>query len=582
MITKEEMRNLRDYALITLMKTFRRMELLDEKRNNNEEITKLRHFIGQFVHRTMQSDNPPDEDINLIDKYPEILEIADEKDEEKANSLTKKLLQTYRKELIDSTSDYQKISEGDYEKVMINAAAVYEQVFKPEIDAHNNNRRNKNNQIGKTEFVSSLIKGEVDDDIAHLVLNAKKRVMEEIKNRQFTPDEPNKRAFQQDLNDLLPGLTIEYPDKGNTAAVQQANAKVRSYFSAADAKNYRDKYPEDETARRIAPGSKEDFLKMLGSLAQAGYLQVHKDIEPNKRTLNETYTSFRNILIKNYPNEDPERLIAKVLGVPENLSTEETDKRCLEAFAEKGASVYTQMLGGFIQLRADTFPNEPINESVVSALKIYIDGMSQGIQDIKTLALIIPDKEGPSLSERQENKLAQKIKKEQAGQQHVNVDHINPVASAITLYLKAHPEEGGELDPNKLRLPKLLKLAEKAYILVDNIANHRQVIGRKVNDQLEAHGSYVLTQKRDNSIVATSYSSSKIKEIISKWGAGINKERYMEAFDKYTKSDSRGIITTTLNLPENSDVARLREQYAPKKNALDLRVILEKIPYKQK
>ena len=575
--------NLQDYALITLMKTIRKIELLDEKRNNTDEITKLRHFIGIFVHKTLNSESVSEESLALIDRYPEILEIADQKDEVKANELTKSLLQKYRKELLSSVKDYKKISEGECEKVMLNASAFYAQIFKPEIEAHNASRRNKDNQINKEEFIKSLMLGEINDDTAKIVLKSKEAIMEKIKNRQFSA-KPEERLFQAQINDILPGLTIDYSIKGNTSAVQQANRKVRSYFSAADALSYRKDYPDDETARRVAPGSKEDFLKLLGSLAQAGYSQIQKGIEPNERSLSESFNTFKTIIAKNYADANNEEFINKVLGVGQGLAPEKQKAAQLAAFAEKGASVYTQMLGGFIQIRRDTFPSEKINISnIISALKKYIDGMTDGKQDIKAMDMLMPDQDNTMLSISQEKKRGQEIKKEQAGKQHVNVDHINPVASAITLYLTAHPEEIGEKVPdiNLLKKGKLLELVEKAAPLVDNIANHRQVIGNKVNDALDAKGSYILGGKRDNSIIACSYSAAKVIELIRVADENIDKSRYIAAFEKYSKADSRGIITTALDLPEHPDVAKVRETYAPRKNTLDFRMVLDNISIKE-
>lgn len=549
--------DMRDYALITLMKTIRRLELLDEKRNNESDIAKIRRYIGMFVQKAFNGKVEENSANSLFDKFPEVLAIAEEKDEAKADAITKELIKTWRKALLNQVTEYQKLSENDCETVILNAEKVYDEVFKPFIDTHNKARRNKDNQIDRKEFVKAVMSGDMSDDIERIVLSVRENVIKKLKERK--KDTTKIPLFKEEINSIVQGLDVSYSIARNSDAVKQANRKVRSYFSKADAASYRKDYPKDFTARPIKEGSKEDFLKLLGSLAMAGYNQVHLGIRPTEASFN----SFKDIMKKNYP-QDTDEIINKSLGIAKN-SDKETQ---FKAFADKGASIYTQMLGGFIQLRMDVLKETP-NTSIINSLKKYIEGMQNGAQDIHTLSMLMPEKDDGRGS----------VKQQLSQDQHVNVDHKIPVASAITTYIQLHLELGGALDPNKLSEKQLLELAEKAAPLVDNISNHRQVISKKVNDKLEANGNFVLDKEKDNSILAVSYSYKNIQENIAKM-TGLNsdmKNRYKEAFSKYSKASKLGtnIITTELKLPENADIDKARKENTTNKDILDIRVITE-------
>lgn len=292
-------------------------------------------------------------------------------------------------------------------------------------------------------------------------------------------------------------------------------------------------------------------------MAAAGYNQVHLGIKPSE----DTFNKFKEIMKKNYPHNTDE-IINKSLGIAKNADKEAQFK----AFADKGASVYTQMLGGFMQLRMDTL-NETPNINIINSLKKYIDGMQNGVQDIHAMSMLMPDKDNGNES----------VKKQLSQEQHVNVDHKIPVASAIPLLIKLNPEMGGNLDPNKLQLSQLLELAEKAAPLVDNIGNHRQIISKSLNNMLEANGQFILDKEKDNSILAVRYQLPKIQEAISKmFGSDTAKaERYQEAFAKYSKADKQGVITTSLALPEAEVLTNARKENSSDKNILDVRVITE-------
>lgn len=552
--------DMRDYALITLMKTIRRLELLDEKRNNETDIAKIRRYINLFVQKALSENNKIENGEAMVDKFPEMLEISEEKDDKKANNLVKDLMKKWRKALLSQISDYKKLSENDCETVLVNTEKIYDEVFKPYIDQHNKARRNKDNQINRQEFVKSFMRGDIDDNIEKIVLAAKENILLKIKERKG--DTSRTSLFNDELNSLIPGLSVDYQTSRNTAAVKQANIKVRSYFSKADADKYRKGFPDDLNARPVREGSKEDFLKMLGSMALTGYNQVHLGAK-NSKSNSDNFEIFEKIMKKNYP-QDTDEVINKTLGIGKNADREAR----MEAFMDKSASVYTQMLGGFIQLRADIFNDKSVNYNIIRSLKKYIDGMQNGVQDIQAMSLLLPEKDSG----------AGTIKQEQAKEQHINTDHKIPVASAITLYLKLHPELGGDLDPNKLKLKHLLELAEEAAPLVDNISNHRQVISKKLNNELEADGKLKLETKKDNSILAVRYSHEKVQKLI----AGMpemkaeDKERYKEAFSKYSKADKRGVITTSLNLPEAEILSQARKKNSAKKDILNARVLIEK------
>ena len=547
--------DMRDYALITLMKTIRRLELLDEKRNNESDIAKIRRYIGMFVQKAFNGNIEESTANSVFDKFPEVLEIAEEKDEAKANALTKELMKSWRKALLNQITEYKKLSENDCETVILNAEKVYEEVFKPYIETHNKSRRNKDNQIDRKEFVKAVMSGDMSDDIERIVLSAKESVTKKLKERKG--DTQSKPIFKEEINSIVQGLDVSYSISRNSDAVKQANRKVRSYFSEADAATYRKEFPDDFTARTKKEGSKEDFLKLLGSLAYAGYNQVHLGIQASE----ESFNKFNDIMKKNYP-QDTEEIINKSLGIPKNADKEAQFK----AFADKGAAIYTQMLGGFMQLRIDTL-NETPNTNIVNSLKKYIDGMLSGKQDIHALSMLMPENDTGTGT----------VKQQLSKEQHVNVDHKIPVASAISLLIKIHPEIGGNLDPNKLQKSKLLELAEQAAALVDNISNHRQIISKSLNNMLEPNGQFTLGKEKDNSILAVRYSLPKIQEALGKmFGSDSKKfERYQAAFAKYSKSDERGIITTKLKLPEAPEIVAARKENSTDKKIFDIRVITE-------
>lgn len=549
--------DMRDYALITLMKTIRRLELLDEKRNNETDIAKIRKYIGSFVQKAFNGNIDADKADTVFDKFPELLEISEQKDEKVANEMTKELMKKWRKALLNSVPEYKKLSENNCETVILNAEKVYDEVFKPFIDTHNKARRNKDNQINRSEFVKSFMSGDVDENMEKFIDDAKKSVLKKLKERKS--DTTQTPLFKEEINSIIQGMEINYSISGNTDAVKQANRKVRSYFSKADAASYRKDYPKDFTACPIRGGSKEDALMYQGCLANAGYNQIHLGIRPSA----DSFNNFKKIMAKNYP-QNSEEIINTSLGIAKNANEDAQ----FEAFSNIGASYYTQLLGGFIDLRKNIMPNEPINSNIVVSLKKYIDGMSAGVQDVHVMSLLLPEKDSGRGT----------VKQEQSKEQHTNVDHSNiPVAAAIPLYIKLHPEFGGNLDPNKLKLNQLLDLAEKAAPLVDNIGNHRLVVSKAVNDLLEPNGQFVLGKEKDNSILAVRYSLSGVKKALKEmFGSDSKKlQRYTEAFDKYTKADKRGIVTTNLNLPEASEINKLRKENSSDKNILDVRVMTE-------
>ncbi len=547
--------DMRDYALITLMKTIRRLELLDEKRNNESDIAKIRRYIGLFVQKAFNGKTDEDKSNAVFDKFPEILEISEQKDEKTANEMTKELMKKWRKALLSSIPEHKKLSENDCETVILNAEKVYDEVFKPFIENHNKSRRNKDNQIDRKEFVKAVMSGDMNEDVERIVLSAKENVVKKLKERKN--DANKKPIFKEEINSIVQGLDVSYSISRNSDAVKQANRKVRSYFSKADAATYRKDYPKDFTAPMVKDGSKEDFLKLLGSLAIAGYNQVNLGIQPSE----DSFNKFKEIMKKNYP-QNTEEVINKALG-----TTKSADKEMqFKSFAEKGASVYTQMLGGFMQLRMDILKETP-NANIINSLKKYIDRMQSGVQDIHTLSMLMPEKDNGNDS----------VKKQLSQDQHVNVDHKIPVASAIPLLIKLNPELGGNLDPNKLQLSQLLDLAEDAAKLVDNLGNHRQVISKSLNNMLEPNGQFVLGKEKDNSILAVRYSLPKIQEALGKMFGSDGKklERYQEAFAKFTKSDERGVITTEMKLPEAPEIAKARKENTSDKNILDIRVLTE-------
>lgn len=549
--------DMRDYALITLMKTIRRLELLDEKRNNETDIAKIRKYIGSFVQKAFNGNIDADKADTVFDKFPELLEISEQKDEKVANEMTKELMKKWRKALLNSVPEYKKLSENNCETVILNAEKVYDEVFKPFIDTHNKARRNKDNQINRSEFVKSFMSGDVDENMEKFIDDARKSVLKKLKERKS--DTTQTPLFKEEINSIIQGMEINYSISGNTDAVKQANRKVRSYFSKADAASYRKDYPKDFTACPIRGGSKEDALMYQGCLANAGYNQIHLGIRPSA----DSFNNFKKIMAKNYP-QNSEEIINTSLGIAKNANEDAQ----FEAFSNIGASYYTQLLGGFIDLRKNIMPNEPINSNIVVSLKKYIDGMSAGVQDVHVMSLLLPEKDSGRGT----------VKQEQSKEQHTNVDHSNiPVAAAIPLYIKLHPEFGGNLDPNKLKLNQLLDLAEKAAPLVDNIGNHRLVVSKAVNDLLEPNGHFVLGKEKDNSILAVRYSLSGVKKALKEMFGNDSKklQRYTEAFDKYTKADKRGIVTTNLNLPEAPEINKLRKENSSDKNILDVRVMTE-------
>ena len=285
--------DMRDYALITLMKTIRRLELLDEKRNNESDIAKIRRYIGLFVQKAFNGKTDEDKSNAVFDKFPEILEISEQKDEKTANEMTKELMKKWRKALLSSIPEYKKLSENDCETVILNAEKVYDEVFKPFIENHNKSRRNKDNQIDRKEFVKAVMSGDMNEDVERIVLSAKENVVKKLEERK--KDANKKPIFKEEINSIVQGLDVSYSISRNSDAVKQANRKVRSYFSKADAATYRKDYPKDFTAPMVKDGSKEDFLKLLGSLAIAGYNQVNLGIQPSE----DSFNKFKELFIIN-------------------------------------------------------------------------------------------------------------------------------------------------------------------------------------------------------------------------------------------------------------------------------------------
>lgn len=548
--------DMRDYALITLMKTIRRLELLDEKRNNESDIAKIRRYIGLFVQKAFNGKTDEDKSNAVFDKFPEILEISEQKDEKTANEMTKELMKKWRKALLSSIPEYKKLSENDCETVILNAEKVYDEVFKPFIENHNKSRRNKDNQIDRKEFVKAVMSGDMNEDVERIVLSAKENVVKKLKERKN--DANKKPIFKEEINSIVQGLEIDYSIAHNTPAFQQAIKKVRSYFSKTDAKTYRKLYQEDLTARKEAEGPKEDALRYMGYIAEAGYRQIHYGIKPSldDKDLNKCFYKFEEIMKKNYP-QNTNDVINKAFGIAKNADKETQFK----AFADKSASFYTQMFGGFIQLYIDTLHKNPDNK-FPNTHRDFIAGMQNGSQDVHIFSMFDVKKDNGTGS----------IKSQQSGEQYSNMDHKIPVAVIIPLYIMLHPELGGKLDPNKLKKEQLLELAELAAKLGNNLGNIRLVVSKETNKKGEANGHLVLGKDKDNSILAVSYSLPVVKEALKEIFKEKSEtcERYIEAFDKYTKSDERGIITTNLNLPEAVEIDKLRKENSTNKNVLDV------------
>ena len=555
--------DMRDYALITLMKTIRRLELLDEKRSNESDIAKIRRYVGLFVHKAFNGKTNEDAANTAFDKFPEILEIYEEKDEKTANEMTRELMKSWRKALLSSIPEYKKLSENDCETVILNAEKVYNEVFKPSVDTHNKSRRNKDNQINREEFVSAVMNGEINEDIQRIVLSAKENVIKKLQERKNKATQ--QPLFIEEINSIVPGLQLNYSISRNSDALKQANRKVRSYFSKVDAAAYRRDYPNDFTARTAKEGSKEDALKYLGYMAEAGYRQIHLGVQPspNDKELNNLFDKFVAIMKKNYPKNTDE-VINKAFGIRGKADKEAQ----LKAFADKSASFYTQMFGGLVQLYTDTMNKNPTNV-FPRTVKQYIDGMQNGRQDVHIFSMFDLRKDTGNGS----------IKSQQSGEQYSNLDHSNiPVAAAIPLYIKLHPELGGALDPNKLELKQLLELAELAAPLINHLGNHRLVISKSVNNELEANGKLILGAKKDNSVLAVSYSLENVNKALKEIFGNDTEtcKRYMNAFTSYTKSNKRGVITTDLTLPEAPAIAKTRKENSAGKDILgSTRIIIE-------
>ena len=552
--------DMRDYALITLMKTIRRLELLDEKRNNESDIAKIRRYIGMFVKQAFNGNVEENTANSVFDKFPEVLEIAEEKEETKANALTKELMKSWRKALLNQITEYKKLSENDCETVILNAEKVYEEVFKPFIDTHNKARRNKDNQIDRKEFVKSFIRGDIDENMEKFIDDTRKKVKDKIINKlkEQKQDTTRKPLFREEINSIVPGLEIDYSIAHNTPAFQQAIKKVRSYFSKADAKTYKNLYSQDHTARKEEEGPKEDALRYMGYMAEAGYRQIHYGVKPSldDKDLKECFDNFKEIMKKNYP-QDTEEIINNAFGIAKNADRNSQFK----AFADKSASFYTQMFGGFMQLYTDTLHKNP-NKEFPSTFRNFIAGMQNGSQNVHIFSMYDVKKDNGTGS----------IKSQQSDEQYSNMDHKIPVAVIIPLYIMIHPELGGKLDPNKLKKEQLLELAELAAKLGNNLGNIRLVISKETNKKGEANGHLVLDKDKDNSILAVSYSLPVVKEALKEIFNEKSEtcERYTEAFAKYTKSDERGVITTNLNLPEAQEIDRLRKENSTDKNILDV------------
>lgn len=548
--------DLRDYALVTLMKAINRAKLLDEKRNNESETAVIKRYLRILAERdgdVFKSIADPAVKSELENL---VIDIACEKDEKAADEKVKALMRSWRKSLLKTADEYKVISKGDCETVTVNAERVYAEVFKPFIDEHNNSRRNKKNQIDTGNFVKRVMNGDIGEEEESILFKSEKRLLKRLNERR--QDTANKSLFIKPINKVFGSYKLDYKDGGNNSNVRQANKKVRSYFSYADAVTYRNQYKDDETARKPAPGSKEDFLKLLGCMADYGRRQImsgSKDVETD-------LADFKKIIVKNYPDKNAEKIVNRALGTDGKADS----KAQLAAFAEKSSAVYTQMLGGFVQLSLDK-NNGNLNSNIAASVESFIDGLKKGSQDIQVFSFLDLAKDTGIGT----------VKQQQSGEQDCNADHKIPVGADLTLYLKMHPEEKAT-DPNELPLKRLLPMAERAAHLVDNISNHRLVLDRKVNNELEAGGSLDMGMKKDDSILAVRYSPAAVLKCVDQIaGKGtVAAKRLTQALQKYSASDKRGIITTTLALPEPDDLANFRRENTAKRESV-LHMIIDKV-----
>ena len=555
--------DLQDYALLQMMKTFRRLQFLDRAQNDKDEVTKLRHYIGMFVHRALDMPSSKQIDV-LFEKYPEILDIADERNPEKANELTKQFLLIYHRKFLDSIPAYKKLAEGNCETVILNAQQVYKEIFAPEVKQYNKTRSGKNSPIDIDQFVISFMHGEIDERMKQKVSIIKEKVLQKIYIRK---QNPKKSIFQQELNRVASGLKITYKTSGNTKAVQQANEKVRAYSSKTDAETYRanclnpaKQYQPDFDLPPKVSGPKEDFLKLVGSMAAHGYNMIHKGITPSKGN----FDDFCSILQKRYPKN--KNIVSTVLGlVPDSDRTAQ-----FEAFSNKSAAAYIQMFGGFMQLRHHIFPNKPATSNTVTSIKKYINGLQDGVQKIEALDLLQKDDGKTGIHQQLRT------------QQLVNGDHKFPVACAISMYLALHPELNKPLDPNMLNWSQLSEIIPKAAALVDNLSNYQEVIGKQTNDIAETRGGeFILNNQKDNSVLACCYSPKDVIRMVEQIDSSDfdakTKKRYVEALQKYSKADSRGIIGTSLNLPEHNDIARARQEHTTDKKLKNVHALFANV-----
>ncbi len=342
----------------------------------------------------------------------------------------------------------------------------------------------------------------------------------------------NKETFSTTQNiaqDSSKGIVIR-PGYTTGANAKKIRSIIRSLFT---------KYDNGKTVRENN-GSKENFLQMIGILSRAG------DSSLKKMGTEQYFTQFKEFVTglgKDYS-------VAKMLGVSEY--DENAQRR---AFVSKAESTYIQICAGFLQEASKKDANlVPIRiENIIKGINGpngYIDGLFLGKQDVQSTHVDVD-------CLRHEDYKGILI-----GDQHSNVDHKIQISYALGLYERicGHQLYVERMDDNELKI-----LAQKISPLVNNIGNHRLVIGGELNDKLEnekldIHQNYLLKREKDESIIVTSYNPSEIKKLFE--NSGMSKEiiaNYVRALDKYSTPDNKGCITTKLNIVEPKSVSNLRE-----------------------
>ena len=543
----------RIFALTHLYHAIEKLDILNGGQKSDDEIEKIRWLIKKFVNDTMNATGEnAEENIKIIDEFPELLDIADAS-RESGHQLTKAFLTRQKGQALLFDTDYRVLAKGTEEDVLVKIEKINTLILKAEL----NNSKSKNAYGSETDLAHRIVTNSWDnEDELNKIIQILQQIREKIKIRLSADWQEYKKSastrldiIEEEIASIIKDkFDVKYSDSKNSDKVKEANDFVRSFFSKRG------------TAAR--PSSKEAFLMMMGTLMQNGQDILHEVKTDANNHLK--WLEFKKILRSQYcddSEEDFETILNNTLKINQKFATnEEAETARRKAFQKLSVDLYIKSIGGFLtkkdeQLKGLFMPADYVQ----NCISRYIRSLREGKNNVLHLGLIDSDAKGSRLPSASEWDHLAENKRELIESQISSVHHKRPIASAITLYMLLNEKKYANQNPEMLDIYELKNIGRKAQELVNLLGNYALPIGSDVHAALEPHGYYAIEDRKDNTILASRFDKAKVKKFISRLNLPENvKNNYLNAINNCGAPDEKGIYRVEMLLPDHKEIDNIR------------------------